>query len=42
MTMCFRHVDKGCEKEGHMKDVWGLDSVQRDVYRDVTEMLVDS
>jgi hypothetical protein len=43
MTMFPRHVDKCCEKDGHMKtaDVIGLDSVRRDVDRDVIEMLQD-
>jgi hypothetical protein len=40
-TMFPRHVEKCCEKEGHMKtaDVIGLDSVRRDVDRDVIEMM---
>ncbi len=42
-TMFPRHVEKFCEKEGHMKtsDIIGLDSVRRDVDRDVIEMLHD-
>jgi hypothetical protein len=43
VTMFPRHVEKCCEKEGHMKtaDIIGLDSVRRDVDRDVIEMLHD-
>jgi hypothetical protein len=43
VTMFPRHVEKCCEKEGHMKtaDIIGLDSVRRDVDRDVIEMLQD-
>jgi hypothetical protein len=43
LTMFPRHVERCCEKDGHMKtsDTVGLDSVRRDVDRDVTEMLHD-
>jgi hypothetical protein len=43
MTMFPRHVEKCCERDGHMvtSDVIGLDSVRRDVDRDVIEMLQD-
>jgi hypothetical protein len=44
MTMFPRHVERCCEKDSHMKmsDIVGLDSVERDVDRDVIEMMVDS
>jgi hypothetical protein len=43
VTMFPRHVERCCEKEGHMKtfDIVGLDSVRRDVDRDVIEMVHD-
>jgi hypothetical protein len=43
VTMFPRHVEKCCEKEGLMKtaDIIGLDSVRRDVDRDVIEMVQD-
>jgi hypothetical protein len=43
LTMFPRHVERCCEKDGHMKtsDTVGLDSVRRDVDRDVIEMLHD-
>jgi hypothetical protein len=43
VTMFPRHVEKCCEKEGHMRtvDIIGLDSVRRDVDRDVVELLHD-
>ncbi len=43
VTMFPRHVERCCEKEGHMKTsvIVGLDSVRRDVDRDVIEMLHD-
>jgi hypothetical protein len=44
MTTFPRHVERCCEKDSHMTmvDVVGLDSVRRDVDRDVIEMMVDS
>jgi hypothetical protein len=44
MTMFPRHVERCCEKDGHMKlsDIVGLDSVRRDVDRDVIEMMIGS
>jgi hypothetical protein len=44
MTMFPRHVERCCEKDNHMKmvDIVGLDSVRRDVDRDMIEMMVDS
>jgi hypothetical protein len=43
MTMFPRHVERCCEKDGHMRtsDIVGLDSVRRDVDRDVIEMFHD-
>jgi hypothetical protein len=43
VTMFPRHVEMCCEKDGHMRtaDVVGLDSVRRDVDRDVVELLQD-
>jgi hypothetical protein len=43
MTMFPRHVERCCEKDGHMRtsDIIGLDSVRRDVDRDVIEMFHD-
>jgi hypothetical protein len=42
-TMFPRHVEVCCEKDGHMRtaDIIGLDSVRRDVDRDVVELLCD-
>jgi hypothetical protein len=44
MTMFPRHVERCCDKDGHMRtaDVIGLDSVRRDVDRDVIEMFHDT
>jgi hypothetical protein len=44
MTMFPRHVERCCDKDGHMRtsDVIGLDSVRRDVDRDVIEMFQDT
>jgi hypothetical protein len=43
LTMFPRHVERCCEKDRHMltADIVGLDSVRRDVDRDVMEMLQD-
>ncbi len=43
VTMFPRHVDRCCDKDGHMteNDIVSLGSVRRDVDRDVIEMLKD-
>jgi hypothetical protein len=43
VTMFPRHVEMCCEKDGHMRtaDIIGLDSVRRDMDRDVVELLQD-
>jgi hypothetical protein len=43
MIMFPRHVERCCEREGHMteEDVWVANGVRRDIDRDIKEMVID-